>query len=102
VFGPNAGQETNLCATKSFFTLAQNAGNAAWLSSSQQERRTAPAATTGDSQMRTLSFVLAFAFVLAGPSMAGLSDNTLPGVGTLAYSGSPIVTAREAIVVAVR
>ena len=47
--------------------------------------------------------VLAWAFVLAGPSMAGLSDNTLPGVGTFAYSGSPIVTsAREAIVVAVR
>jgi len=40
--------------------------------------------------MRTLSFILAFAFVL-GPSLAGLSDS-LPGVGTSAYNGSPIVT----------
>jgi hypothetical protein len=53
--------------------------------------------------MRTLSFILAFVFVLAGPSMAGLSDNSLPGVGTFAYRGSPIVTsAPQAIVVAVR
>jgi hypothetical protein len=40
--------------------------------------------------MRTLSFILAFAFVLT-PSLAGLSDS-LPGVGTFAYNGSPIVT----------
>ena len=37
--------------------------------------------------MRTLSFILAFAFVLAGPSMAGSSDSGLPGVGTFAYNG---------------
>jgi hypothetical protein len=53
--------------------------------------------------MRTLSFILAFAFVLAGPSMAGSSDSGLPGVGTFAYNGSPIVTsAPQAIVVAAR
>ena len=40
--------------------------------------------------MRTLSFILAFAFVLAGPSLAGSSDNSLPGIGTFAYNGSPI------------
>jgi hypothetical protein len=42
--------------------------------------------------MRTVSFILAFAFVLAGLSMAGSSDTGLPGVGTFAYNGSPIVT----------
>ena len=42
--------------------------------------------------MRTLSFILAFAFVLAGPTLAGSPDSSLPGVGTFAYSGSPIVT----------
>ena len=53
--------------------------------------------------MRTLSFILGFVLLLAGPSMAGLSDNSLPGIGTFAYSGSPIVTsAPQAIVVAVR
>jgi len=39
--------------------------------------------------MRTLSFILAFAFVLAGPSMAGSIDSSsLPGIGTFAYNGA--------------
>jgi hypothetical protein len=53
--------------------------------------------------MRILSFILAFAFVLVGPSLAGSSDNSLPGIGTFAYSGSPVTSsARQAIVVAAR
>lgn len=54
--------------------------------------------------MRTLSFILAFAFVLAGPSMAGSSENMVPGIGTFAYNGSPISAAPQAnaIVVAAR
>jgi hypothetical protein len=40
--------------------------------------------------MRTFSFILAFAFILAGPSIAGSSDQGLPGVGTFAYNGSPV------------
>jgi hypothetical protein len=51
--------------------------------------------------MRTLSFILAFAFILAGPSMAGSSDRGLPGIGTFAYNGSPVAAA-QAIVVAAR
>ncbi len=45
--------------------------------------------------MRTFSFILAFAFILAGPSMAGSSDQGLPGVGTFAYNGSPVVDLRS-------
>jgi hypothetical protein len=45
----------------------------------------------GTVRMRTISFILAFAFVLLGPSMAGVSDNGLPGVGTFSYNGSPFV-----------
>jgi hypothetical protein len=53
--------------------------------------------------MRTFSFILAFAFILAGPTLAGSSDNGLPGIGTFAYSGSPVVTAApQAVVVAAR
>jgi hypothetical protein len=53
--------------------------------------------------MRTFSFILAFAFILAGPTLAGSSDNGLPGIGTFAYNGSPVVTtAPQAIVVAAR
>jgi hypothetical protein len=40
--------------------------------------------------MRALSFILAVGFVLAGSSLAGTSDSGLPGVGTFAYSGSPV------------
>ena len=51
--------------------------------------------------MRTISFILAFAFILAGPSMAGSSDQHLPGVGTFAYNGSPVATpATRSMVVA--
>jgi hypothetical protein len=67
------------------------------------KRRTASAANPGDSQMQTLSFVLALAFFLVGPSIAGSSDSSLPGIGTFAYTGSPTaVSVPQAIVVAVR
>jgi hypothetical protein len=53
--------------------------------------------------MRTFSFILAFAFILAGPTLAGSLDNGLPGIGTFAYNGSPIATAApQAMVVAAR
>ena len=53
--------------------------------------------------MRTFSFILAFAFILAGPTLAGSSDNGLPGIGTFAYNGSPVVTtAPQAMLVAAR
>jgi hypothetical protein len=67
------------------------------------KRRTASASQSGDRQMRTLSFILAIGFVVAGPSLAGSSDVGLPGIGTFAYNGSPMVTsAPQAIVVAAR
>ncbi len=43
--------------------------------------------------MRTISFILAFGFILAGPSIAGSSEGSLPGIGTFAYSGSTAVAA---------
>jgi hypothetical protein len=51
--------------------------------------------------MRTMSFVLAFAFIMAGSSMAGSAENDLPGIGTFSYNGSPVV-ASQALVVAAR
>jgi hypothetical protein len=42
--------------------------------------------------MRTLSFILTFAFALVGPSMGGSSDGSLPGIGTFKYNGSPTAT----------
>ncbi|WP_192855897.1 hypothetical protein [Tardiphaga robiniae] len=50
--------------------------------------------------MRTISFILAFAFILAGPSMAGSADGNLPGIGTFAFTGAPVISADAPMVVA--
>lgn len=52
--------------------------------------------------MRTLSFILAFAFVLAGPSLAGSSDTGLPSIGSFSYNGSPVTSASPMLVASVR
>ena len=41
--------------------------------------------------MRTISFILVFALVLAGPSIAGSFRQRIPGIGTFSYSGLPVV-----------
>ena len=48
--------------------------------------------------MRTISFILAFAFVVAGSSMAGSPDTGLPGIGTFSYNGSPVATPHVMVV----
>jgi hypothetical protein len=42
--------------------------------------------------MRILSLILAYAFVLAGSTMAGSVDNDLPGIGTFNYNVSLATT----------
>ena len=49
--------------------------------------------------MRTFSFILAFAFILAGPSLAGSSDDGLPGICTFSYNGSPVTTSAPQLIV---
>ena len=51
--------------------------------------------------MRTVSFILAFVFVIAGSSMAGSMESGLPNVGTFSYNGTP-VTPSQTLIVAVR
>ena len=87
------GRRNNSPARRNHFPLlAQISGNSRRLSSRQRNGGDCRPRTTGDSQMRTISFILAFAFMLAGPSMAGSSDQDLPGIGTFAYNGSPVAT----------
>jgi hypothetical protein len=83
-----------------FSLLAQNLGNRGWLSKLQQTADSARNLVSGDSQMRSISFILAFAFVMVGSSLAGSSDNGLPGIGTFSYSGTPIMTAAPMVVAA--
>ncbi len=51
--------------------------------------------------MRTVSFILAFVFVVAGTSLAGSVEGGLPGVGTFSYNGTPVAPS-ETLVVAAR
>jgi len=82
-----------------FSLFAQNSGNARWLSNHQQNGGGADR-TSGDSHMRTISFILAFAFVMAGSSMAGSQETGLPGIGTFSYNGSPIVSSAPMVLAA--
>ena len=51
--------------------------------------------------MRTVSFILAFVFVVAATSMAGSVESGLPGVGTFSYNGTPVAPS-QTLIVAVR
>jgi hypothetical protein len=68
---------------------------------SATKRRQAPQGQSETVKMRTISFIVAFAFVLAGSSLAGSAETGMPGIGTFSYNGSPVVTP-HAIVVAAR
>ncbi len=93
------GDETILLPDETISCLGADIRKPQMVIKPATKRWATPEPKTGDSQMRTLSFILAFAFVLA-PSVAGLSDS-LPGIGTFAYNGSPIVnSAPQALVVA--
>jgi hypothetical protein len=50
--------------------------------------------------MRTISFILGFAFMLAGPSIAGSSDVSLPGIGTFSYNSPPALIVAPTVVAA--
>jgi hypothetical protein len=49
--------------------------------------------------MRTFSFILAFAVVLIGPTMAGSVDS-LPAAGAFAYNGAPAANAATLVLAA--
>jgi hypothetical protein len=54
-------------------------------------------------KMRTMSFIFAFALLMAGSSMAGSAETDLPGIGTFSYNGSTVATsAPHTLVVAAR
>ena len=48
--------------------------------------------------MRAASFVLAVAFVISASSMAGSTEGGVPGVGTFAYTGSPVAASAPLVV----
>lgn len=50
--------------------------------------------------MRTFSFILAFVVVFGGPSLAGSTEGSLPGIGAFSYNGSPVASEPAPILVA--
>jgi hypothetical protein len=99
LFRPRGGDETIRGRDETIFRLwCRTPETAEGYQAANQQRRVAPAAKSGDRQMRTVSFILAFAFVLAAPSMAGSVQGSLPGIGTFAYGGAPAT----ALVIAAR
>jgi hypothetical protein len=86
-------------ATKPFSSFEQTSGNSRWLSSYQ--RNGAQRLGLNRRQpMRTISFILGFAFILAGPSIAGSSERSLPGIGTFSYTGSPAIPSTTTVLAA--
>jgi len=100
MFREARGDETILLRDETIFAFGAELRKRRMVINELTQRRTAP--DTGDRQMRVLSFILALAFVLAGPSVAGFQDSGLPGIGTFSYNGSAIVTTSPSMVVAVR
>jgi hypothetical protein len=103
LFRRASSDETIRRATKPFFAFGAEPRKRRMVIKAPTTTADSACGDTGDSQMRTLSVILAFAFVLAGASMAGSADNGLPGVGTFAYSGlSTVASGPQAVVVATR
>jgi hypothetical protein len=99
IVSSTAERRNNSPARRNHFPLlAPTSGNSGRLPVGQQRRRATPVSKTGDSQMRTFSFILAFAAVLGGPSLAGSIDNSLPGIGTFAYTGPAISSSALGVV----
>jgi hypothetical protein len=98
LFRRPGGDETILSIAKPFF---------AWRAElSKQAMVINPPTKTGgdrtgherDCKMSTASLILAFAFLISWSAMAGSAQGDLPGVGTFAYTGSPIAANSPQIV----
>jgi hypothetical protein len=88
-----SGRETILAGHETIFRLqCRTPETADGYHATNKRRQKRPEKHPGDSEMRTLSLVLALAFVVAGTSMAGSVESSLPGIGTFTYNGSPIAT----------
>jgi hypothetical protein len=95
------GDETILPSTKPFSAFGAEFRKPALVikrpTNTGGQRRTGK---SGEKSMRTVSFILAFVFVVAGSSMAGSVESGLPGVGTFSYNGTPVAPSQSLVVAA--
>jgi hypothetical protein len=101
LFRRRRSDETILLATKPFSAFGAEFRKPGMVikrpTNSGGQRR---AGKSGEKSMRTVSFILAFVFVVAGSSMAGSVESGLPGVGTFSYNGTPVAPSHTLIVAA--
>ena len=95
-----AGRETKLSGGETILRLPRRHRETS--DGYQSPNDAAASRSTGDSQMRTILFVLAFATLMFEPSLAGTADAGLPGIGTFSYNGSPVATPAQPMVMAAR
>jgi hypothetical protein len=102
LFRRRRADETILPSTKPFSAFGAEFRKPAMVikrpTNTGEQRR---AGKSGEKSMRTVSFILAFVFVVAGSSMAGSVESGLPGVGTFSYNGTPVAPS-QTLIVAVR
>jgi hypothetical protein len=102
LFRRTRADETILLATKPFSAFRAEFSKPAMVikrpTNTGGQRRTGK---SGEKPMRTVSFILAFVFVIAGSSMAGSMESGLPSVGTFSYNGTPVAPS-QTLIVAVR
>ena len=101
LFRRTDGDETILMRDETIFRLPRRTLETAVGYQADNDTAELPAVLPGDGQMRTLGFMIACAFVLAGSTAADSTQGALPGVGSFTYNGSP-VAAPLAMVVAAR
>jgi hypothetical protein len=101
LFRRHPGDETILLGMKPFWAFGAEFRKPATVikrptnTGGQASNRENPERTS----MRTVSFILAIVFVVAGSSMAGSVESGLPGVGTFSYNGT---SPTQTLIVAVR
>jgi hypothetical protein len=100
LFHPLARDETNLRPHETIFGWQRRYPETPVGYQSPNDAANSAATRTGDSHMRTFSFILAFAFIVAGPSLAGSSEGNLPGAGVFSYGPSAAAASAPAVMVA--
>jgi hypothetical protein len=90
LFHGACADETILPATKSFFAWHAELQKRPMVIRRRPVRLASAGKEPGGRQMHAVSVIIALALVIASSTMAGSSPSDLPGIGTFAYSGSPI------------
>ena len=100
MFRPGASDETNLAGDETISCFGADIPKQQIVIKRATERPTALPTTPGDDQMQTLTFMLAAAFMIVFPALAGNSESARQGIGPFPYNGSPMAVSQPIVVAA--